>query len=197
MTLRLLPHLQASVVQLEARDPQVMATDTTAQQMLAELKRENFLAQADFSTPFVSENLNLPLGETPMLVTDVQLNLLNSGGLNLLFQDKNGDSASGASCEFNLQAALLHGCCTSLSSLSRRHSGSNPISRNAQSTLNHLSQSAQATGTDLQSKLKPRCAIEYPNVPVQRHQSLWHPPTLRRLVWLPFSRRVPAFSGNP
>jgi len=39
----------------------------------------------------------------------VQLNLHNSGGLNLLFQDKSGDSASGASCEFNLQAALLHG----------------------------------------------------------------------------------------
>jgi hypothetical protein len=49
-----------------------MAKDTTAQQMLADLKRENFLAKADFSTPFVSENRNLPLGETPMLVTDVQ-----------------------------------------------------------------------------------------------------------------------------
>ena len=109
MTLRLLPHLQASVVRLEARDPQVMATDTTAQQMLADLKREKFLEKADFSTPFVSENRNLPLGETPMLVTDVQLTLHNSGSLILLFQDKSGDSASGASCEFNLRAALLHG----------------------------------------------------------------------------------------
>jgi hypothetical protein len=109
MTLRLLPHLQASVVRLEARDPQVMATDTTAQQMLADLKREKFLSKADFSTPFVSENRKLPLGETPMLVTDVQLNLHNSGSLILLFQDKSGDSASGSSCEFNLQAALLHG----------------------------------------------------------------------------------------
>ncbi|MFY9128787.1 MAG: hypothetical protein WAO82_08880 [Limnohabitans sp.] len=109
MTLRLLPHLQASVVQLEARDPQVMAADTTAQQMLAELKRENFLSQADFSTPFVSQNLNLPLGATPLLVTDVQLNLHNSGSLNLLFKDKSGENASGASCEFNLQASLLHG----------------------------------------------------------------------------------------
>jgi hypothetical protein len=86
-----------------------MAADTTAQQMLAELKRENFLSQADFSTPFVSQNLNLPLGATPLLVTDVQLNLHNSGSLNLLFQDKSGENASGASCEFNLQASLLHG----------------------------------------------------------------------------------------
>jgi hypothetical protein len=86
-----------------------MATDTTAQQMLADLKREKFLEKADFSTPFASENRNLPLGETPMLVTDVQLTLHNSGSLILLFQDKSGDSASGASCEFNLRAALLHG----------------------------------------------------------------------------------------
>ena len=109
MTLRLLPHLQAAVVQLESRHPQVLATDTTAQQMLAELKRENFLTNADFSTPFASLNLSLPLGETPILVTDVQLNLHNSGCLDLLLQDKSGDNASGASCELSLQAALLHG----------------------------------------------------------------------------------------
>jgi hypothetical protein len=109
MTLRLLPHLQTSVVQLEARDPQVTATDTTAQQMLAELKRENFLSKADFSTPFVSQNMHLPLGEAPMLVTDVQLNLRNNGSLMVLFQDKSGEHASGKSCEFNLRATLLHG----------------------------------------------------------------------------------------
>lgn len=109
MTLRLLPHLQAAVVHLESMDPQVMATDTTAQQMLAELKRENFLSQADFSTPFASDTLSLPLGEIPILVTDVQLNLQHGGHLDLLFQDKSGNHASGASFELSLQAALLHG----------------------------------------------------------------------------------------
>jgi hypothetical protein len=109
MTLRLLPHLQAAVVQLESGDPQVMATDTTAQQMLTELKRENFLSRADFSTPFASENLSLPLGEMPILVTDVQLNLHNGGRLDVLLQDKSGPNASGSSCELSLQAALLHG----------------------------------------------------------------------------------------
>ena len=44
-----------------------------------------------------------------MLVTDVQLNLHNSGRLDVLLQDKSGSSASGASCELSLQAALLHG----------------------------------------------------------------------------------------
>ena len=44
-----------------------------------------------------------------MLVTDVQLKLHNGGRLDLLLQDKSGDSASGASCELSLQATLLHG----------------------------------------------------------------------------------------
>jgi len=109
MTLRLLPHLQAAVVRLESRDPQVMAADTTAQQMLAELKRENFLSRADFSTPFATQNLSLPFGETPLLITDVQLKVLNGGSLNLLLQDKTGDNASGTSLELSLQATLLHG----------------------------------------------------------------------------------------
>ena len=95
MTLRLLPHLQAAVVQLEASDPQVMAPDTTAQQILADLKRENFLSQADFSTPFATQILGLPLGDLPLLVTDVQMNLHSSGSLHLQFHDKNGSSASG------------------------------------------------------------------------------------------------------
>ena len=109
MTLRLLPHLQAAVVQLEASDPQVMAPDTTAQQILADLKRENFLSQADFSTPFATQILGLPLGDLPLLVTDVQMNLHSSGSLHLQFHDKNGSSASGLSCEVKLQASLLHG----------------------------------------------------------------------------------------
>ena len=108
MTLRLLPHLQASVVQLEAQDPQVMATDATSQQMLAELKRENFLSQADFSTPFVSQNLSLPLGPTPMLVTDVQLQLQGSAVL-LTLQDKGKTPERVQSCQLNLQPSLLHG----------------------------------------------------------------------------------------
>jgi hypothetical protein len=109
MTLRLLPHLQAAVVHLESRDPQVMATDTTAQQMLAELKRENFLSCADFSTPFASQNLSLPFGETPLLITDVQLKVLSGGSLTLLLQDKTGDNAIDTSLELSLQPTLLHG----------------------------------------------------------------------------------------
>ena len=109
MTGRLLPHLQACVVQIETRNPQVMVSDPTAQQMLTELKRETFLEKADFKTPFTSEALALPLGTDPILVTDVQLNLHNSGTLNVVFQDKCGEDATGRSCQLGLQSALLHG----------------------------------------------------------------------------------------
>ena len=37
------------------------------------------------------------------------MNLHSSGSLHLQFHDQNGSSASGLSCEFKLQASLLHG----------------------------------------------------------------------------------------
>ena len=109
LTGRLLPHLQGCVVQLETRNPQVMVADPAAQQMLTELQRETFLEKADFTTPFTSQAPQLPLGEEPILVTDVQLNLLANGTLNLVFQDQNGDGATGRSCQLGLQSSLLHG----------------------------------------------------------------------------------------
>lgn len=113
LTGRLLPHLQASVMQLETRNPQVMLVDPAAQQMLTELQRETFLEKADFKTPFktpLGDALpQLPLGEEPILVTDVQLNMHASGTLNVVFQDLSGDGASGRSCQLGLQSSLLHG----------------------------------------------------------------------------------------
>ena len=109
LTGRLLPHLQASVVQMETRNPQVLVSDPAAQHMLTELQRENFLEKADFKTPFTSQSPQLPLGEEPILVTDVQLNMQASGTLNLVFQDLSGDGASGRSCQLGLQSSILHG----------------------------------------------------------------------------------------
>jgi len=109
MTGRLLPHLQACVVQIETCNLQVMVSDPTAQQMLTALQRETFLEKADFKTPFASEAPALPLGTDPILVTDVQLNVHTSGTLNVVFQDTSGDYTTGRSCQLALQASLLHG----------------------------------------------------------------------------------------
>jgi hypothetical protein len=109
LTGRLLPHLQACVVQLETRNPQVVVADPAAQHLLTELQRETFLEKADFKTPFTSQTPQLPLGEEPILVTDVQLNLNASGTLNVIFQDHSGEGASGRSCQLGLHSSLLHG----------------------------------------------------------------------------------------
>jgi hypothetical protein len=63
--------------------------------------------------PFLSQKpvwpQNLPLGQDPILVTDVQLNLQNNGTLNVVFQDKSGSDATQRSCQLGLESTLLHG----------------------------------------------------------------------------------------
>lgn len=108
MCLRLMPAIEQSVVRLEASQPGVAAPDPSAQKMLTEIKREAFLEKADFSTPFEAQAMQRPLGEEPMLITDVQLSLQKGGGLLLTFHEKSAD-AQVKSCQLNLQASLVHG----------------------------------------------------------------------------------------
>lgn len=112
MTLRLLPVLQHTVGKLESNKPQMMAPDPASQQILTELKRDAFLQQADFKTPYVEQAQQLPLGDEPMLVTDVQLQVRGTGVL-LTLQDKgtanHSSDTAGKSCQLNLQPSLVHG----------------------------------------------------------------------------------------
>jgi hypothetical protein len=47
------------------------------------------------------------MGAEPLLVTDAQLSLQPNGSLQVVFQEKTGDSAP--SCHLDLQAHLVHG----------------------------------------------------------------------------------------
>ena len=107
MAIRLLPAMDKSLVRLEAAQPGLAATDAPSQQMLTELKRDAFLQTADFATPYAAKPQQLPLGDEPLLVTDVQLTLQANGSLQVIFQKKT-DSAT-PSCQLNLQAPLVHG----------------------------------------------------------------------------------------
>ena len=112
LTLRLLPVLQQTVGRLESNQPKMLAPDPASQQILTELKRDAFLQKADFKTPYVEQAQQLPLGEEPMLVTDVQMQVQGTGVL-LTLQDK-GSATSGTpaqmqSCQLNLQPSLVHG----------------------------------------------------------------------------------------
>jgi hypothetical protein len=110
MALRLMPALDQSLGRLESSEPRMMASDPASQQILTELKRDAFMQEADFKTPFTEEARTLPLGEEPMLVTDVQLQL-QGNGLLISLQDKGRDAKAmpGQLCQLHLQASLVHG----------------------------------------------------------------------------------------
>lgn len=108
LTLRLLPALQQALGRMESTQPQMMAPDPTSQQILTDLKRDAFLQQADFKTPYTEKAQQLPLGGEPMLVTDVQLSF-QSSGVQVTLQDKGAPGGLAQTCQLNLQPALVHG----------------------------------------------------------------------------------------
>jgi hypothetical protein len=108
LALRLVPALEQSVAQLESSQPQMMAHDRASQQILTDLKRDAFMQNADFDTPYSGKARQLPLGEEPMLVTDVELKLKGSG-VQLTLQDKGAPPGEAQHCQLNLPPSLLHG----------------------------------------------------------------------------------------
>lgn len=95
LTLNLLPMVQKIVAEWIAKQEAVKsasisptaAADAQTQQMLAEFKREESLQQSDFQTPYKVPQ-SLPLGPEPLLVTEVSVNPLQSGQLQLSFNEK-------------------------------------------------------------------------------------------------------------
>ena len=108
LTLRLLPALQQAVGKMESGPAQVVLPDPASRQMLSELQRESFMQTADFQTPYAEQAQQWPLGEEPMLVTDVEFRLQPSG-MQMALQDKGGAGGPGQVCQLVLQAPLLHG----------------------------------------------------------------------------------------
>lgn len=108
LTLRLLPALQQTVGRMESQPPQTVAPDPASQQLLTEFKRDAFLQQADFKTPYTEQPQQLPLGDEPMLVTDVQLQW-QASGIQVTLQDKGLPGGLAQTCQLQLQKDLVHG----------------------------------------------------------------------------------------
>jgi hypothetical protein len=72
--LSLWPHYQAMTAQVAAPPMSAGAVvSQQARQMLAEVARDKPLPNANFGTPFNAEGAKLPLGDEPMLPTEVNL----------------------------------------------------------------------------------------------------------------------------
>ena len=101
-----MPALEQTIGRLESTQARVMAPDPASLQILTELKRDAFMQKADFKTPYVEQAQKLPLGDEPMLVTDVQL---QGAGVLVTLQDKGASPGPAQVCQLNLQASLVHG----------------------------------------------------------------------------------------
>jgi len=94
LTLRLWPHLASLVTRISvAQEVAQSVPDATltaeAQTMLAHSARERALRSADFKTPFDEHPSARPLGDEPLLATEVQLAPLPNGQLRLVIIDSN------------------------------------------------------------------------------------------------------------
>ncbi len=62
--------------------------DDQTKQLMADFERQDLLKGADFKTPYKAQPTQLPLGPEPLVVTQIKLNTLASGALQLDFQEK-------------------------------------------------------------------------------------------------------------
>lgn len=115
MTLRLWPLLNRVVIDHFAIPSDAktdgfvnLATmDTQTKTMLAEFKRDEVLQKADFSTPYKNGATLHPLGQNPLLVTEVNLTPFGNGQLQLNFNEKLENPASLRGFQMNLSTELV------------------------------------------------------------------------------------------
>lgn len=80
--------LTEHLLKLESAGAAVTGANPELKRMLAEFRKEEFLQHADFDTPYREEQDRLPLGEEPLLVTDVDATPLAGGPLRLAFNER-------------------------------------------------------------------------------------------------------------
>jgi hypothetical protein len=115
MTLRLWPLLNRVVIDhfaipADARTDgfvDLAAMDTRTKTLLADFKREEAIQKADFSTPYQAGATLHPLGNNPLLVTEVNLTPFGNGQLQLNFVEKLEDPVSNRGFQMDLSAELV------------------------------------------------------------------------------------------
>ena len=80
------------LLRLEAAGSSLDAADDEMKKMLADFRKEEFLQNADFETPYKETEATLPLGEEPLLVTDVDAAPLPNGRLRLSFNENSAQN---------------------------------------------------------------------------------------------------------
>ncbi|MBE7369163.1 hypothetical protein [Ramlibacter pallidus] len=103
--------LTEHLLKLESAGASLAGANPELKKMLADFRKEEFLQHADFDTPYQEGQGRLPLGEEPLLVTDVDATPLASGPLRLNFNERppsTGD-AKPRSFQMEMQPKLMQG----------------------------------------------------------------------------------------
>lgn len=112
LALRLRPTLDRILVEHIARqqaDRLVGAGDGQTRKLLADIKTQEVLQKSDFRTPYRNQATRLPLGETPLLVTQLDIVPTDSGLLQLRFQEKLSEGGTPRDCTFTMEMPLAIG----------------------------------------------------------------------------------------
>jgi hypothetical protein len=97
------------LLKLEGAGSTLAAADEALKKMLTDFRKEEFLSKADFETPYLESPLNLPLGEEPLLVTDVDATPQPGGPLRLSFNERPPGGEPPRSFNLEMQPKLMQG----------------------------------------------------------------------------------------
>lgn len=103
------PRLAELATKAELVSGQLATADTYSQKMLMDFKKQATLATGDFKTPFDATAASFPVGETPLLVTSINLTPLPNGALRVAFEEKLGPPLAPRGFQVTLASTLLYG----------------------------------------------------------------------------------------
>jgi hypothetical protein len=101
--------LTKHLLKLEAAGTSLDTADEDLKKMLADFRKEEFLKSADFDTPYQENQAQLPLGEEPLLVTDVDASPLPNGRLRLSFNERPPNAEKPRSFQMEMEPKLMQG----------------------------------------------------------------------------------------
>jgi hypothetical protein len=97
------------LLKLEAAGTSLDTADDDLKKMLADFRKEEFLRDADFDTPYQEGQSALPLGDEPLLVTDVDAAPLPNGRLRLSFNERPPGTDKPRSFHMEMEPKLMQG----------------------------------------------------------------------------------------
>src|SRR4051812_17209914 len=101
--------LTQHLLKLESAGSSLDAADDGLKKMLADFRKEQFLQEADFDTPYDDNQAVLPLGQDPVLVTDVDASPLPNGRLRLSFNERLPGGKEPRSFQIDMDPKLMQG----------------------------------------------------------------------------------------